>query len=90
MLHTQDQDDARTAVRAGGGNLTATVEEGAAGQHEYKTVWNQKVAGFTLHSFSDDYASLTTDYVDYQGNTVHSFTVKKSSRQARARAEPGQ
>ena len=73
-------DDARTALKVRGGNLTATVEEGAAIGHQYRTLWNQKVAGFTLHTFSDDYSSLTTEYIDYQGSTIHSFTVKKADR----------
>jgi len=45
----------------------------------YKTLWNQKVAGFTLHTFSDDYASLQTDYLDYTGSTVHTFSVQKGA-----------
>jgi hypothetical protein len=33
--------------------------------HQYKQIWNQKVAGYTLHTFSDDYTSLKTDFLTY-------------------------
>jgi len=45
--------------------------------HSYQEVWYQKVAGFTAHTFSDDFLQLKTDYIDYNGNIVHSFTISK-------------
>jgi predicted MPP superfamily phosphohydrolase len=45
--------------------------------HTYETVWNMKVAGFTSHSFNLDYTQLTTNFVSYTGEVIHSFTVKK-------------
>uniref|UniRef100_A0A7S2XDA4 Calcineurin-like phosphoesterase domain-containing protein n=1 Tax=Lotharella oceanica TaxID=641309 RepID=A0A7S2XDA4_9EUKA len=79
LVNTADQLGG-TAAR----NLTKAKVEGAAHLdtnygHSYKTIWNQKVAGFTAHSFNDDYTQLTTDYIDYSGNVVHSFTVTKGS-----------
>jgi hypothetical protein len=50
-------------------------------------VWNQKVAGFTRHSFSEDLSSLTTDFVDSSGATVHTFTVQKGESRAKALAK---
>lgn len=48
--------------------------------HSYQTVWNKKVAGFTQHSFNSDYSQLTTNFIDYLGNIVHSFTVNKQGK----------
>lgn len=49
----------------------------ATNTHTVNEVWNQKVAGFTTHQFSEDLQSLTTSFIDYQGNNLYSFTVKK-------------
>ena len=49
----------------------------ATNSHTVNEVWNQKVAGFTTHQFSEDLQSLTTSFIDYQGNNLYSFTVKK-------------
>ena len=46
--------------------------------HTYSTVWTQKVSGFTLHTFSSDFSTLTTDFYSYTGTIVHSFTVNKN------------
>ena len=74
MIDTQDQHtDVARAKLAGHFNSSD------AGASTVSTVWNQKVAGFTLHTFSEDYTSLTTEYVSYQGVTVHSFTVAKGA-----------
>ena len=77
----RDAEDERTALKARGGDVSPSVEEADPTNqaHVYKTLWNQKVAGFTLHTFSDDYASLQTDYLDYTGSTVHTFSVQKGA-----------
>ena len=46
--------------------------------HTYTTVFNQAVAGFTTHTFSDDYSSLLTEYVAYTGDVLYSFTSYKN------------
>lgn len=61
----------RTAARAEG------LDTGSSFSHSYHTVWNQKVAGFTTHTFSGDYSQLTTSYVTASGTTPNSFTVSK-------------
>jgi hypothetical protein len=38
---------------------------------------HEKVAGFNLHTFSDDMQQLTTDFIDYTGKVIHSFTTTK-------------
>ena len=58
----------------------------------YDTVFNDPVAGFTLHSFSTDLTKLTTDFYDSDGTIIHSFTAdkqtfrKKAAREAAAAA----
>lgn len=47
--------------------------------HTYKQIWNGRVAGFTRHTFNSDYSKLTTDYITYKGDIVHSFTQTKGS-----------
>merc|ERR1712032_1616159 len=31
--------------------------------HQWKKIWNSKVAGFTTHTFNEDFTALTTDFV---------------------------
>lgn len=45
--------------------------------HSYKVVWNGRVAGFTRHTFNSDFSQLTTDYITYKGDIVHSFNQTK-------------
>lgn len=80
MIATADQDHEHTRAKVEGQDLNTT-----ASQHSYQTVWNQKVAGFTLHTFSDDLSTLTTDFVTYTGDTVHSFTVTKGNGRIKQR-----
>ena len=40
-------------------------------EHDIKSVWNKKVAGFTTHTFTNNYKVLVTNFVDYKGNTIH-------------------
>lgn len=43
-------------------------------------VWNQKVAGFTLSTFSADFQSLTTQFISTSGSVVHSFTSTRAGK----------
>merc|ERR1712232_1277813 len=45
--------------------------------HDHKSVFTARTSGFTLHTFSSDFSSLTTDFIDTSGSKLHSFTVKK-------------
>ena len=72
MVETHDQTQGKVPEKRDG----AAVVEGE-GRHRYESIWNSKVAGFTLHTFSEDLKSLTTDFYDYTGSVVHSFTVTK-------------
>lgn len=74
MVDTADQhgDVARAKVR--GGNIRSS------NNHSYATVFNKQVAGFTLHTFSDDFSTLTTDFYSYTGDVVYSFDVVKQTK----------
>ena len=72
----------RHAAKLEGGNYPE--EAGAtSGSHTYQTVFNQKVAGYTTHVFSDDLGSLTTNFIGVNsagvGSTIHTFTVTKGA-----------
>ncbi len=75
MVATNDQQSEAVSFKLRGGDRLRMAGEG----HSYRTVWNQKVAGFTLHTFSDDFSQLKTDYISYEGRTLHTFTVKKGA-----------
>lgn len=70
-------------VTTGAGAMVNTKDQEQHEQHmlkaapSYELVWDKKIAGFTLHTFSSDLSELTTEYLDYQGNSLRSFTVKK-------------
>lgn len=46
--------------------------------HSYTTLFNNKTAGFTTHTFNEDFTTLTTNYVSYTGVIIHSFVVNKA------------
>lgn len=62
MVHTHDQDQAKML----------------GGDHSVDEIFYQKVSGFTVHTFSADFSSLTTKILDSNGNAIHSFVTTKS------------
>merc|ERR1712050_736536 len=58
-------------------NSTSAIS--SANGHSYRQVWGSKTAGFTLHTFSNDFKTLTTNFVSYTGETLHSFSVQRGS-----------
>lgn len=57
------------------------------GAHEcLLQVWNQKVSGFTTHTFDSEFKTLTTNFVGTDGSTLKSFTVTKASSAERIRS----
>lgn len=61
-------------------NLNAEMLANASlssSHHSYRSVFHKRVSGFTLHTFSDDYTTLTTDFLDTDGNVMHSFTATR-------------
>lgn len=45
--------------------------------HSYEATFSVKKSGFTLHTFSDDFNTLTTEFLDTSGTVLHSFVVSK-------------
>ena len=67
MVHTSDQDGEMMQHRLAGRSINATRTLGGVRVgHSSDTVWNRKVAGFTLHTFSEDFSTLKTDYISAQ------------------------
>eukprot|EP01061_Rhynchopus_euleeides_P023361 TRINITY_DN38052_c0_g1_i1.p1 TRINITY_DN38052_c0_g1~~TRINITY_DN38052_c0_g1_i1.p1 ORF type:complete len:338 (+),score=136.08 TRINITY_DN38052_c0_g1_i1:42-1055(+) len=54
------------------------IPESTAHAHAY--TWYKKVAGFTSHTFSDDFSSLKTDFIAYNGTVVREVTIDKDAR----------
>eukprot|EP00419_Tripos_fusus_P005720 CAMPEP_0172675278 /NCGR_PEP_ID=MMETSP1074-20121228/13179_1 /TAXON_ID=2916 /ORGANISM="Ceratium fusus, Strain PA161109" /LENGTH=404 /DNA_ID=CAMNT_0013492731 /DNA_START=43 /DNA_END=1257 /DNA_ORIENTATION=+ len=71
MVHTQDQSNDQRCVGTG---------FGAAFGKSSTMVWKEKKAGFTLHTFNEDFTTLKTEYISSTGDVIHSFTVKKGSK----------
>jgi predicted MPP superfamily phosphohydrolase len=62
MIHTHDQDQ--------------VVNSAAA--HSVEELFYQAVSGFTVHTFSKDFTTLTTKVIDTSGNVIYSFVTAKS------------
>jgi len=67
MVHTKDQD-----VCSSGGCL------GVDADHTPNELFYKKASGFTIHTFADDFSSLTTKVLDETGATLYSFVTAKS------------
>jgi len=81
---SESEADEKEALKNGktfakGGKIrgVATTSNGTA--HQFTQVWEKKVAGFTTHSFSSDFKTLTTNFVDYNGNILYTFDVTKGA-----------
>lgn len=70
LVQTDDQSQGHAVTKLAGGSVNSS-------KHSYDTVWTQKVAGFTRHVFNDDFTSLETSFINYNGDVIHSFTVDK-------------
>lgn len=80
LVNTVDQQHRLTKLKVAGKDVTKDMLMGKAGTasaHSYHTVYNNKVAGFTTHTFSDDFSSMTTNFVTNTGAIVHTFAVNK-------------
>lgn len=79
LVNTVDQSHPITAKKVNGSNIEESDRiSKSSTSHTYQTIYNNKVAGFTLHTFSADFSTLTTQFVTYTGSVVHSFTVNKA------------
>jgi hypothetical protein len=48
-------------------------------KHSCELVYQQTIGGYTTHTFSDDYKTLSTFLYDYAGNLLHTAVVNKGS-----------
>ena len=88
MVDTDDQMSPTTKLKLEEGHVPAGFRRTYQGSdstatargHSYDQVWKETIAGFTLHTFSSDFSTLTTDFISYQGDTLHSFVVNKQGR----------
>lgn len=92
-VHTLQQytvDNKGAYVCSGAGAMVKTADQenderckNPAGQsnsgHTYQNVWTQKVAGFTLHTFSEDFKELKTEFISYTGEVLRTFSVTKGA-----------
>jgi hypothetical protein len=82
LVNTPDQEHHITAAKHRAGNVSsaAAFKDGRMirASHTYQTLYYDKIAGFTQHIFNNDYTSLTTNFISYTGNIIHTFTTDKS------------
>ena len=79
-LNTYTVDGAGHYITSGAGCMVALPdkrEEHASETHSHSYTWYQKVAGFTTHTFNANFTSLTTNFINYAGETVHTLEVNK-------------
>merc|ERR1712032_838713 len=76
MVHTQDQQNDQHCA-ATDRDFKEESFPAVKGESNFKMIWNTKAAGFTLHTFNEDFATLTTQFVSVSGDVVHSFDVQK-------------
>jgi len=71
MVHTHDQDVCLGA---------SCVSAAEPAKYKVDEVFYKHASGFTAHTFSDDFSTLTTDVFDTSGNVLHSFVTAKRNR----------
>lgn len=69
-------------------DFMANVSKSYSG-HNYHAIFNAHKSGFTIHTFSDDYKTLDTQYLDTDGNILHTFTVTKGTAPSPGPSPPG-
>lgn len=47
---------------------------------DHSFLYNEKVSGFSLHTFSDDFSTLTTEFIGTDGKTLHTFVTSKDGK----------
>mmetsp|Transcript_98032 Transcript_98032/g.247388 ORF Transcript_98032/g.247388 Transcript_98032/m.247388 type:complete len:356 (+) Transcript_98032:57-1124(+) len=73
MVHTHDQDVCLGATCASNEDLE---------RYKVDELFYQAISGFTAHTFSEDFSTLTTKVLDVSGNVLHSFVTAKRTRAA--------
>lgn len=70
MVHTHDQDQLKEQCQG----VDCKVE----GTHKVDELFYKAVSGFTVHTFAEDFSTLTTKILDDTGATIHSFVTTKA------------
>jgi hypothetical protein len=79
LTPTADQQDSVTEAKLEGvdidvnGNNVVTGEHIGQGGFEHKTIFKAKIAGFTLHTWNDDFSALKTEFIADNGEVLHAF-----------------
>lgn len=71
LVNTASQSYEKTSRKVNGESFVSSSS------HSYQTVWNSKTAGFSLHTFDSMFTKLTTQFISYTGEVLHSFTITK-------------
>jgi len=77
LVNTADQKTEVTAAKLDGHDIS---KSDASASHSYQTIYNNKIAGFTNHTFSEDFSTLTTNFVSYTGSIIHTFKSNKAGK----------
>lgn len=69
-------------VLSGAGCMVKTLDQDRALPSNVSNspteLFYRKIAGFTTHVFSEDFSTLTTKYIDAEGNEINSFVTSKN------------
>jgi hypothetical protein len=85
MVNTTDQHHKITKAKLEGKDIN-TGSDNLPGEnlgeriYSYKNVWNERVAGFTLHTFNTAFTELTTQYISFTGEVLHSIVSTKDGK----------
>lgn len=80
MVSTHDQE--------GRGPQNKTLSQTGSG-HSYDEKWYKKVSGFTTHTFSSDFSSLTTKFIGTDGSELYTLTTQKNGATPTPGPSPG-
>lgn len=93
LMNQYTLDGAGSYVTTGAGSMVPTVDQQhpvtaqkvqgtpslkSAYEHTYQTICTNKVAGFTAHTFNEDFTQLTTTFYNNAGGIVNQFTSDKN------------
>jgi len=77
LVMSKDQMHGRVFDKVNNKNLEEMANLPYGLGHTYKPVFTAVKTGFTVHTFSPDFKTLTTDFLDTAGGTLHSFSIQK-------------
>jgi hypothetical protein len=83
LTETSDQLEHVTVAKTEGIDIDVEGNNVVTGEHlrsrglEHRTVWVGKVAGFTLHTWNDDFSALKTEFIADNGEVWHAFESDK-------------